>query len=147
MYGFEAIVAEKDTPEWRELERQAYNNTIDMEQFRYCPEKYVYFDKLREASHQYKQDGDKERLNRIRNNIYAEYEAYKLKAVDSAAMYRWLQDNVKKCSELKIEINKTDDRDAKLELALKIISILTDDDVFYNSNVKTPDKAADTSQN
>ena len=45
-----------------------------------------------------------------------------------------LYNNVTKSEELRIEINKCDDPAKKLELALKCISLLTGDKLFYSEN-------------
>ena len=114
----------RDSEQFRELERQAYYNTIDISGF--APAEYKYFDKLRDICHEYRQgaqtEADKKLLNERKARYYAEYEEY----IDEH-LNRQQAEFIKRSEALRTEIIKTDDKDKKLSLALECISVMIND--------------------
>ena len=119
----------RDSEQFRELERQAYYNTIDISDF--APAEYKYFDKLREICHEYRQgaqtEADKKLLNERKARYYAEYEEYIDEHLNRVMEYMQQAEFIKRSEALRTEIIKTDDKDKKLSLALECISVMIND--------------------
>lgn len=124
----------KDRDDFKELERQAYNNTIDISNFQ--PAEYKYFDRLREISHEYRVKGMTEEaraeLNRKKDLIYKEYEEEADERARRALRYQALILGIQRSEFIRTEILKTNDKDKQLDLAMQCISLMMlDGDCFY----------------
>ena len=89
---------------------------------------FAYCYKVRSLYQRYKSNQtDLEECKKRKEEIAQEYQ----KCSDSLSAY---QDNIKKSEELRAEINKSSDEKEMLSKCLEIVSLLTDDEVFFKKN-------------
>lgn len=118
---------------WKDLKRQCYDGTINYEDF--PADEYKYFDRLRIIYLRFKFDDlSKEDAVQQERQLAAEYRSAKERATQSLNICRKYQNSIKRCEQLKIQVNKAkSDRD-KLLPALEIIGLITDDESFFRIN-------------
>lgn len=118
--------------QFKRLERQAFDGSIDLD--RLPAAEYRYFDMLRRLYHKYKFEGiSQEYARKMKNIAYNEYLHDKAEQERMRCAYIQYQYNIKLAEELKAEINKAPAED-KLAPALKVVGLLTGDDLFYKIN-------------
>ena len=125
----------KNSEHFKELEKQAYNGTVDVTGF--PPAAYRYFDSLRLLYARYKYDGvSKDEAKTAKLKLLAEYkeatEAYEM----FCAVHRNYQENIIKAGMLLSDIEKSQDI---REIALKsceCIGIMTNDADFLKRQMK-----------
>lgn len=124
-----------DEAVWKDLKRQCYDGTIDYEDF--PGDEYKYFDRLRVIYLRFKFDDlPKEEAVQLERQLAKEYRLSKEKAAQGLKICRKYQDSIKRCEQLKIQVNKAkSDRD-KLLPALEMIGLVTDDESFLRMNTE-----------
>ena len=119
----------KNPEDFKTLEKQAYDMSIDIEGF--PPAAYRYFDKLRTLYARFKYDNlSKEDAEAEKRKIYSDY----IKALNSydmwCAMYAQYQENIRNCGQILNDIEKSRDVTEIALLACTAISLMTNDRNF-----------------
>ena len=119
----------KNPEEFKTLEKQAYDMSIDIEEF--PPAAYRYFDKLRTLYARFKYDNlSKEDAEAEKRKIYSDY----IKALNSydmwCGMYAQYQENIRQCGQILSDIEKSKDVTEIALLACTAISLMTNDRNF-----------------
>ena len=119
----------KNPEEFKTLEKQAYDMSIDIEEF--PPAAYRYFDKLRTLYASFKYDNlSKEDAEAEKRKIYSDY----IKALNSydmwCGMYAQYQENIRQCGQILSDIEKSKDVTEIALLACTAISLMTNDRNF-----------------
>jgi len=119
----------KNPEDFKTLEKQTYDMSIDIENF--PPAAYRYFDKLRTLYARFKYDNlSKEDAEAEKRKIYSDY----IKALNSydmwCAMYAQYQENIRQCGQILNEIEKSKDVTEIALLACTAISLMTNDRDF-----------------
>lgn len=119
----------KNPEDFKTLEKQAYDMSIDIEKF--PPAAYRYFDKLRNIYARYKYDNlSKEDAEAEKRKIYSDY----IKALNSydmwCAMYAQYQEDIRQCGQILNDIEKSHDVTEIALLACTAISLMTSDRNF-----------------
>lgn len=123
----------KDKETFRQLERQAYDGTLDVANF--PPAEYKYFSELRKIYYAFKferlakSDAEKQKAVLLRH-----YHEDLQEHEDRLAVYRHYQDNIRTSEMLKTEIQKSRDIHDIAVTAIQIIGLLTNDECFIKTN-------------
>lgn len=129
------ITNSRNVEEFRRLENQAYQGTINFSKL--GPFETWYFLRLTKIYEDFKENlKTKEQASAEKEKLFAEYEdrvnAHLLTISNSIE----IQENIKLAGTLKADINKETDTAKMLEMALKCISLMTGDTVFYEVNIR-----------
>ena len=120
----------KNPDEFKRLERQAYNGTLDVSDF--PPAEYLYFSELRKIYYAFNFEGlSREEASRKKNILFREYQENVREHEDRLNVYRAYQENIIKSEMLRTAIQKSADIKEIALLACKCISLMTGDEVFY----------------
>ena len=120
----------KNPDEFKQLERQAYNGTLDVSDF--PPAEYKYFSELRKIYYAFKFEGlSKEEASRKKQILLRRYHEAVSEHEKYCEVFREYQENIIKSEMLRTAIQKSADIKEIALLACKCISLMTGDEVFY----------------
>ena len=124
------IINFKNPDEFKRLERQAYNGTLDVSDF--PPAEYKYFSELRKIYYAFKFEGlSKEEASRKKQILLGRYHEAVSEHEKYCEVYKEYQENIIKSEMLRTAIQKSADIKEIALLACKCISLMTSDEVFY----------------
>lgn len=115
--------------QFKALERQAYDGTIDVTGF--PPAAYRYFDSLRMLYARYKHDNlSKEEASAEKQRLYHQYSEAVAVIEGMKSAYRYYQDNIRKAGTLLSQIEKSDHVGDIALLSAEAIGLMTGDEGF-----------------
>lgn len=119
----------KDKETFRQLERQAYDGTVDVTDF--PPAEYKYFSELRKIYYAFKFDGlSKEDASRQKAILLRHYHEDLQEHEDRLAVYRNYQKNIRQSEMLCTAIQKSHDIAEIALLACKAVSLMINEPTF-----------------
>lgn len=125
----------KNPEDFRRLERLTYDGTLDYSEF--PPPEYKYFSELRKVYHAFKFEGlSQETAQRQKKSLLIDYRRY-IETFDNARKtYAERQNNIRVAEMLMTHIQKSEDIHDIASTAVKIIGLMTHDEVFAGTNLK-----------
>lgn len=121
----------KDSDTFRQLERQAYDGTLDVSDF--PPAEYKYFSELRKIYYDFKFEGlAKSDAESRKLKIFHDYCEDLQKQENFLNVYKYYQGNIRRSGMLRSEIQKSHNIAEIALFACECISLMTSDEVFYN---------------
>lgn len=124
----------KNPEDFRRLERLTYDRTLDCSEF--PPAEYKYFSELRKIYYAFKFEGlSQETAERQKKALLIEYQRYLETFENARKTYADWQSNIKVSEMLMTEIQKSYDVKQIAVSAIKIIGLLTCDEVFIKTNL------------
>lgn len=119
----------KNPDDFKELERQAYDGTIDVSRF--PPAEYKYFDMLRKLYYAFKFDGlSKNEAEKQKHMLYADYAKNCRVHENYCNVYSTYQNNIRKIGTLLSDVEKAVTADDIAIKACTVIQLLTGDMSF-----------------
>lgn len=124
----------KNPEDFRRLERLTYDGTLDYSEF--PPPEYKYFSELRKIYHAFKFEGlSQEVAQRQKKSLLIDYRRY-IETFDNARQtYTDRQNNIRQSEMLMTHIQKSEDIYDIVTTAVKIIGLMTHDEVFTKTNL------------
>lgn len=118
-----------DPKQFKALERQAYDGTVDVSRF--PPAAYRYFDSLRLLYARYKYDNlSKEDAAAEKQKLLAQYNEATAAVMGMKSAYQYYQDNIRKAGSLLSQIEKSHNIAEIAMLACECIGMMTNDTGF-----------------
>ncbi|MDE6501277.1 MAG: hypothetical protein K2L10_04270 [Ruminococcus sp.] len=121
--------------DFRRAERLAYDGTLDWSDF--PPPEYKYFAELRKVYYAFKFEGlAQEEAKRQKKALLIGYRKYLENFDYCVSVWGKYQDNIKIAEMLMTKIQKSHDIHEIAETAVRIIGLMTHDEVFLKTNLK-----------
>lgn len=125
----------KNPDEFKRLERQTYDGTLDVSDF--PPAEYKYFSELRKIYYAFKFEGlDKDNAERKKALLYREYQRNVSESDYSLQVHKAYQGNIRSACTLLSDIEKSKDTETIALLACKAIQCMTGEYSFADRQAK-----------
>ncbi|MDE5583739.1 MAG: hypothetical protein K2J08_08540 [Ruminococcus sp.] len=121
--------------DFRRAERLAYDGTLDYTEF--PPPEYKYFAELRKVYQAFKFDRlSKEDAECQKKSLLIDYRKYLENFTYCKSVWGKYQDNIKISEMLMTKIQKSQDIQEIAETAVRVIGLMTNDEVFIKTNLR-----------
>ena len=119
----------KNKQQFKELERKAYDGTIDVSSF--PPAEYMYFSELRKIYYAFKFEGlPKAEAAKQKELLLCRYRSALKEHENYCEVYRAYQANIRKAGMLISQINKSDNIQEIAVLACEALGLMMDENTF-----------------